>query len=890
MGTSRKNLFINAIVVSLFLAFLLISYRNLKVSEMWAFGDLVPFPKDIRITENWAFYMWNEEGMGLLSFKPFNYYLTMLVSSIFLGSIAAQKIMFLSTPVVSFLSLYFVLKKFKVSLMPSALGAFTYSINPITISELLAGSMTLVVYSVFPAIFFFTVRILKSKEFDLRNIIILGLLGFFTFNVHAALWYIIIFIPPLLLSVILGRIALRKSIRLAIPLVIVTFVLFPAILGYAGLYETTVSQNGSFVSDAVYCYKDSTFYNLVRLTGNKGSSQAEEYLSYNTLNSYTITGYAISIFGFSSLLVCNQQNSGNRRILAILVAIAFIFSSGLILLVKALPFVVELHPIMASLRNPVKLMYPLSFSICFLFAIGIEQLAVSIGTQCRRHDRNWNIVIGLALATIILLYNFPALDGTMSFSKVRDENYYMESKYYVLSDTLKKIEPNYESYRILFLPWEYSIQLKMGSEIPNYFGMPLGAGTGSKIDWLKDALEVATARDSIDRSRILGLFGVKYVTVDKSFKTSYDTQEWYENLRKRGNAVFEFQDSYWATGEPHYYYQIFRLDPNFELVYETNDFAIFENKVVVEKLHTASEDVNLNLSYTPVSENLLENPSFENQTENWQLWPSNLVSLTDNSSDQDRAIILFGQENFWTNCYQVVPVEETALYSLKFSVKAYNITDMHAKVLWYDVTSNLTEDNALFVDYIKLYQIGLESGEWSYIEETFSAPKHARKAMVWFGANRLGNFVGTQVYVDDVSFHETQIRVQNSDMIFSSIKNINYTKINPTKYIGETNSSSPFIIALSETYHSGWVCYVNGERVSSFPLYGIVNGFQINKTGQLDILIEYEPQIWFYTSSVVSLATLLACATYLAYDYSKPKTIWKRIRTKLKKSQEETSE
>lgn len=850
---------------------------NLKFSKMWAFGDLSAFPTDIGTTQNWTFCVWNEEGLGFLSFKPFNYYLTMLLASFFLGSSSAQKFIFLSAPVVSFLTFYFFVKKLNVNTMASILGALTYSLNPITISELIGGSMTLTVYSVFPIILFYIIKIIQCQKFDLKDMVILGSLGFFMFNIHAAFWYITSLIPLLLLSMLLLNRNLRIIVRLMIPLIITTLILLPNILGYAGIYGTaTSSRNISFKSSAAYCYKDSTFYNTARLAGNKGSAQAKEFLNYNGLNSYTILGYILPIIAFFSFLVKNQCEKKIKKVLAISMAFAFLVSCGLIFLVHALPFIVDLHPILASLRNPVKLMYPLSLSLCFLFAIGTEQLFIRLK---KKPNLGWNIIIVFTLAVIILLYNYPALDGTLGLAKVRDDDYYIKGKYYTLPNTLEKIDKNYGDYRVLFLPWEYPTLLKVRSQIPNYFGISVGAGISCSIDWLKNTFELIATKNSSDRSYLLGLFGVKYVVIDKSFKSYYEGQEWYENLKKgRSHVIYESHNSYWATGEPSYYYKVFNYDQNFELIYEDSDFAIFKNKRAVTKLYTRSNAVNFTLSYTPISENLLKNPSFENDTEYWNIWPSNLVNVTDNYNRGDKTIALYGQEKWFTICYQVVHVEENSFYYLEFSVKGSNITDMHAKVLWYNITENLTEGNAFSVNYIKLYQMDLKDGEWSKVEEPFSVPKGAKMARIQFLANRLEGIKNTLMCIDDVSFSEIEMIIKNKNEIFSSIRNINYTKINPTKYVTRINAPSPFIIALSETHNPSWVCYVNDERISSILLYGVINGFWINQTGQLEIVIEYKPQKLFYIGCAISITTLIACIAYLTYAYTKNKNILQKLK------------
>ena len=851
---------------------------------MWAFGDLSAFPTDVGVTKNLGFYLWTGEGLGSLSIKPINYFSMITLFSVTLGSMLAQKVMFLSLFLISFLTFHFFARKFSLNPVPSLLGALFYSFNPVTISEFTGGSMTLIVYAIFPLILFYLFKFVQSPKLDLTVLAIFGILGFFIFNLHAAFWFIIFIIPLLLLDILLVKKGIKNISRVVILATILCLILIPNILGYTGVYGTSSNEKTTFESTAAYCYKDSAMYNILRLAGNTGSSQAREFLNYNTLNGYTVLGYILPIIAFLPFMTRNQKFAKNKNLFIKSAAIALLISSGLILLVKAMPSIVDLNPILGSLRNPVKLLYPLSFSLCFLFTIGVEKLLSKSTKKWYKQKRN--IIISVALIAIILLYNYPALDGTLGLAKVRGENYYIEDKYYTLPVILTGIDADYEDSRILFLPWEYPSLLKIRSEIPNYFGVSLGAGISSDIKWLKDAFEITLT--SSDRSDVLGLFGVKYVVIDKDFKSYYEGQSWYESLDKETYALYESQDSYWITGNASFFKQIFNSDSKFELIYDNQDFSIFKNNNALTKVYTRSDETALNFSYAPISDNLLKNPSFENNSEYWQLSSRDNSQIT--QDDQGNSVLmLYGKENTFTTSYQVVPVTEYTFYRLKFAVKGFNITDMHSKILWYDITENLTEGKAFSANYIKLSQMNLTEGQWYTIEEVFKAPKSAVRARIYFLANRIVNSTGTIMYIDNVSFQEVQKVISNKDEIFTGINNCTYSKISPTKYIINLHASSPLIIALSDAYNPSWTCYVNGEAISSTPLYGIINSFQVNQTAVSEITIEYSPQKWFDISFLVSISTLIACSAYLSYAVIKSRILFPKTRTKTQVAVEKTS-
>ena len=61
------------------------------------------------------------------------------------------------------------------------------------------------------------------------------------------------------------------------------------------------------------------------------------------------------------------------------------------------------------------------------------------------------------------------------------------------------------------------------------------------------------------------------------------------------------------------------------------------------------------------------------------------------------------------------------------------------------------------------------------------------------------------------------------------------------------------------------------EKVRSIPLYSIINGFWINETGELEIVIRYKPQDWFELGLKISATTFVGCIAYVFYDWRREK-------------------
>ncbi|MBU5689243.1 MAG: hypothetical protein KQA41_03400, partial [Candidatus Aenigmarchaeota archaeon] len=105
--------------------------------------------------------------------------------------------------------------------------------------------------------------------------------------------------------------------------------------------------------------------------------------------------------------------------------------------------------------------------------------------------------------------------------------------------------------------------------------------------------------------------------------------------------------------------------------------------------------------------------------------------------------------------------------------------------------------------------------------------------------------------------------------------NIEYTTLNPTLYIVKLSINNTSLIGFSESYDPGWEArvYKDGkkvETVKSIPLYGVINGFWINTTGEnLEIVIRYKPQDYFELGLAISGITFFSCIGYLIYDWKR---------------------
>jgi len=131
---------------------------------------------------------------------------------------------------------------------------------------------------------------------------------------------------------------------------------------------------------------------------------------------------------------------------------------------------------------------------------------------------------------------------------------------------------------------------------------------------------------------------------------------------------------------------------------------------------------------------------------------------------------------------------------------------------------------------------------------------------------------------------------------------VTFELVNPTKKLVHVEgATTPFFLAMSESYHEQWQLQMNNEKVHGFlnswwpfakpdrvrdeyhyKLNGFLNGWYIdtaelceakalctqNPDGSYDIefVIEFFPQRFFYLGLLISGTTLLFCISYLVYD------------------------
>lgn len=110
-----------------------------------------------------------------------------------------------------------------------------------------------------------------------------------------------------------------------------------------------------------------------------------------------------------------------------------------------------------------------------------------------------------------------------------------------------------------------------------------------------------------------------------------------------------------------------------------------------------------------------------------------------------------------------------------------------------------------------------------------------------------------------------------------TIKNV--TTSGNSEYTVNVTSGKPFFLMLGESYYSDWHAFLNGRELPHFYAYSYLNGYYVNETGTISIIIKYNGQ-GYLTIVWLGLGVLASVLIYIIFDVLFLKRL-ARIRTHL---------
>lgn len=247
---------------------------------------------------------------------------------------------------------------------------------------------------------------------------------------------------------------------------------------------------------------------------------------------------------------------------------------------------------------------------------------------------------------------------------------------------------------------------------------------------------------------------------------------------------------------------------------------------------------------------------------------------------------LTGPPNVWGIIESpLVPTQYQSTYAIdSLGYGNGSIYSVYAKVVQYGQDNNNLNttwvvENAVFNNL---------SGNWSWKINLNFEPLNVTKffkIQLWFNIDpKLTQPGNGTIWVDncdiirETSFlNASALKCLFDEEVQNQTAIISVQDTNPTKIFATVNATKPFVLATSYVLDDSWVATVNGQQIKPSPLYLGLSGFQINQTGQFDVIIEYKPQTWLIYASAISIASFgLIVAIYLYISRDKIKRIFKK--------------
>ncbi|WP_412732156.1 hypothetical protein [Minisyncoccus archaeiphilus] len=207
-------------------------------------------------------------------------------------------------------------------------------------------------------------------------------------------------------------------------------------------------------------------------------------------------------------------------------------------------------------------------------------------------------------------------------------------------------------------------------------------------------------------------------------------------------------------------------------------------------------------------------------------------------------------------------------------------------------------------------KIKIEGTDWKTFEKNIKVPEGSKKMTIFIYAYPTDNVTNNIVRYDNfqlIQLPDLEDRFylvsEPKDKLVEP-KETNFDLINPTKKLVHIKgATTPFFLAMSESYHPQWELQMNNEKIQGlldswwpfakrekvgeeyhYKLANFLNAWYVdvpelckdgnkactkNEDGSYDmeLVVEFWPQRWFYLGLLISGTTLVGCVGYLGYDF-----------------------
>lgn len=348
---------------------------------------------------------------------------------------------------------------------------------------------------------------------------------------------------------------------------------------------------------------------------------------------------------------------------------------------------------------------------------------------------------------------------------------------------------------------------------------------------------------------------------------------------------------------------------------------VFENEIIIPEQEEKFEKIEIDLKEEDNIfeykndyydyKNLIANPSFEDGT--WSKKVGDCHSYDDNAilamslngkekSDGQKSLQLEATRHIACTSAKI-PVKSDSVYLLNFDYQGEN-ADWAGYYLGFNDTSGTSISEKLEI----------KDKNWNSFEKKILVPTGADIMSLYVYAYENDGKNKNIVRYDNFSLAEIP-DLENKYYLVSEPKeelkepqSTEFELINPTKKLVHIKGAeTPFFLAMSESYHPQWQLQMNNEKIQGFfekwwpfakperikdeyhyELNGFLNAWYVdvnelcqegnaacvkNEDGTYDmeLVIEFWPQRWFYFGLIISGTTLVGCLGYLIISWRKRK-------------------
>ncbi len=338
-----------------------------------------------------------------------------------------------------------------------------------------------------------------------------------------------------------------------------------------------------------------------------------------------------------------------------------------------------------------------------------------------------------------------------------------------------------------------------------------------------------------------------------------------------------------------------------------------KNNLYLNNKHVSSGNVKLDQSVNVFEyknpeykfENIIQNPSVENG-----LWQEKVGDC--NNFDKNPLIGMSLNKETKSDGVQSLQLEATR--HIACTAIGLNVVADSTYQFSFDYQSPNADHAAYYLGFndknktIINEDLPIKNKDWNTFSKTFKVPEGATSVSLYVYAdstdgktniiNRYDNF--KLIQVPDLS--NAYYLVSDPGIKFVEPKSITFDLINPTKKIVHIKgATTPFYLAMSESFHQQWQLQFNNSKINGFfyswvpfikpdrisdeyhyKLNDFLNAWYVdvdqycrngnmctrNVDGSYDMemVIEFFPQRWFYLGLLISGTTLVGCVGYLGYE------------------------